>query len=139
MMSERRTPLIAAAATVLGATVGAVVAGISGGVIGTLAGAAMGVVVGLSGVRPLVALSVSLGTVIGVVLGRSIVAVLCAPAGCATMEWIAGIATGIGAFVGVGLVVALATRSFEEYGEAVSANGPARDVANEAGDSEQQP
>ena len=37
---------------------------------------------------------------------------------------VAAVVTGLGALVGVGLVVALVTRSFDEYHEAVAANRP---------------
>ncbi len=70
------------------------------------------------------ALSVVLGGVIGLVLGRSIVRVLCRPTGCPAVEWTAAAATAAGAVVGIGLVVALATRSFDEYREAVAAQRP---------------
>ena len=45
--------------------------------------------------------------------------VLCEPEGCVAFEAGAAIITGIGALVGIGLVVALATRSFDEYSDAV--------------------
>jgi hypothetical protein len=50
-------------------------------------------------------------------IGRSIAAALCRPGTCLGVEIVAAVLTGIGAFVGVGLIVALATRSFDEYRE----------------------
>lgn len=107
-------------------------AGIIGAALGwlvesTVAWITIGAVVGLGvaamivvfGVRPLVAAPVGIGAGIGAYLGGTIVGVLCEPAGCPAFEATATFATGIGALVGIGLVVALATRSFEEYQEAM--------------------
>lgn len=109
-----------------------VTAGIIGGALGwlvesTIAWVTIGAVVGLGtaamivvfGVRPLVAAPVGIGAGIGAYLGGTIVGVLCEPAGCPAFEAAAASATGIGALVGIGLVVALATRSFDEYQEAM--------------------
>jgi len=114
------TVAAAAAGGVLG-----LVAGSTGTVVvGATVGAATGAAIAFFRIRPLVSIAVAVGTVVGVVVGRSVIRVLCAPSGCPTVEWITGVATGLGAFVGVGLVVALATRSFDEYHEALAANRP---------------
>ncbi len=107
------------------------IAGLIGGGLGwliesTVAWITIGAVVGLGtaamivvfGVRPLVAAPVGTGAGIGAYLGGTIVGVLCDPAGCPAFEAAAASATGIGALVGIGLVMALATRSFDEYREA---------------------
>ena len=110
--------------------------GIVGGLIGrSLVWAIIGAVVGLGvavmtlvyQVRPLVAAPVGIGAGIGAYLGGTIVEVICEPKGCPAFETVAATTTGIGALVGIGLVVALATRSFDEYREAVArgAQGPA--------------
>lgn len=106
---------------------------IGGGIVGWLIGnslvwATIGAVVGLGvavmtlvyGIRPLVAAPVGIGAGIGAYLGGTIVEVICEPKGCPTFEAVAATTTGIGALVGIGLVVALATRSFDEYQEAVA-------------------
>ena len=49
---------------------------------------------------------------------------LCLPSECPAAESGAAIITAIGAFIGVGLVVALATRSFDEHREAIAAGRP---------------
>ena len=98
----------------------------------TLAWATIGAVVGLGvavmivwyRVRPLVAAPVGIGAGIGAYLGGKIVAVLCEPAGCPAFEATAATTTGLGALVGIGLVVALATRSFDEYREAQERGAP---------------
>lgn len=111
--------------------------GIIGGALGwlvesTVAWITIGAVVGFGvsamivvfGVRPLVAAPVGIGAGIGAYLGGTIVGVLCEPAGCPAFEATAASATGIGALVGIGLVVALATRSFDEYQEAIERGTP---------------
>lgn len=107
----------------------AIVGGIAGWLVGrSLIWATIGAVVGLGiaimivvyRVRPLVAAPVGIGAGIGAYLGGTIVGVLCEPAGCPAFEAVAATTTGIGALVGIGLVVALATRSFDEYQQAVA-------------------
>lgn len=103
-------------------------AGVIGGLLGWLVAtsaiwATAGAVIGIGtatmiivyGVRPLVAAPVGIGAGVGAYLGGTIVGVLCEPAGCAAFEAAAATTTGIGALVGIGLVVALATRSFDEF------------------------
>jgi hypothetical protein len=106
-----------------------VVGGIAGWLVGrSLIWSTIGAVVGLGiavmilvyRVRPLVAAPVGIGAGIGAYLGGTIVGVLCEPAGCPAFEAAAATTTGIGALVGIGLVVALATRSFDEYQQAIA-------------------
>ncbi|MFQ5554948.1 MAG: hypothetical protein ACE5GC_06215 [Acidimicrobiia bacterium] len=123
-MVERRDLPTIAATLVLGAVAGAALGATVGALVGGLTGALFGFAASATGVRPLVTLIVGSGTLVGFVLGRGVVRVLCAPSGCPATEWTAGAATGVGALIGVGLVVALATRSFDEYREAVAANRP---------------
>jgi hypothetical protein len=113
------------------AAAGAIVGWLAGGAAAAAAAGALGLLTGIAvgpiGVRPTVAVPVAVGGAVGFVLGRSVVRVLCAPQGCVAVEWIAGIATAIGALVGVGLVVALASRSFDEYREALTSGRPPPD------------
>ena len=108
-------------------------AGVGGGAIiggplaigfGLLLGAALATGAVILRVRPLVALSVALGAVAGLFVGASVVRVLCLPDECPGLEAFGGTVTAAGAVVGVGVVVALATRSFDEYREAVEAGRP---------------
>ncbi len=85
--------------------------------IGAIVGLGTAVMTVVFAVRPLVAIPVGFGAGIGAYLGGTIVGVLCEPAGCAAFEAVAATTTGLGALVGIGLVVALATRSFDEYQE----------------------
>jgi hypothetical protein len=85
--------------------------------VGALLGLGTAALIVIMGVRPVVAIPVALGGGIGAFVGGSIVGVLCEPGGCAVFEAAAATITGIGALVGIGLVVALVTRSFDEYYE----------------------
>lgn len=101
----------------VGVWAGEALGGLSGAIIGGLFGALMGIAVFLFAIRIMVAVPVFIGMVAGGVLGRSIVHALCLPESCKGTEIAAALLTGIGTLVGVGLVVALVTRSFDEYRE----------------------
>jgi hypothetical protein len=88
--------------------------------VGGVVGAGIAAMILLVGVRPIVAVPVGIGAGIGAYVGGTIVGVICEPQGCPAFQATAGIITGIGALVGIGLVVALATRSFDEYHAAVA-------------------
>ena len=117
-LSETRwLPLLAAG--IIGAALGWLVESTVAWItIGAVVGFGIAAMIVVFGVRPLVAAPVGVGAGIGAYLGGTIVGVLCEPAGCPGFEAAAASATGIGALVGIGLVVALATRSFDEYQEA---------------------
>lgn len=107
---------------VLGSVV-LVASGIAGGMaIGTtsavilgIIGAVLGGFVAAARIRWAVALPVIVGTVSGAVLGWAVTHTFCRPEGCPVQETAAATITGIGSLIGVGLVVALAARSFDEY------------------------
>jgi hypothetical protein len=107
-----------------------VAAMVLGGAMGWLVGTtstwlAIGAVIGLAvagmivvlGVRAIVAAPVGIGAGVGAYLGATVVGVICEPSGCPAFETAAGVTTGIGALVGIALVVALVSRSFDEYRE----------------------
>ena len=119
LMSVRWVPIVAAAA--IGGGLGWLVESTAAWTtIGAVVGIGIAAMIVVYRVRPLVAAPVGIGAGIGAYLGGTIVAVLCEPAGCPAFEAVAATTTGIGALVGIGLVVALATRSFDEYREAVN-------------------
>jgi len=97
----------------LGSTVLAVLIGIGGGAVGVLAARA--------NVRPAITMTVFVGAMAGALVGASIVETICLPGSCVALEMTAAGVTAIAAFVGVGLVAALVTRSFDEYNEHVAA------------------
>ncbi len=96
---------------------GWLLAGPAGGLVGGLIGAVIGILADRFAVRTAIAVSVTAGAVTGAFIGSSIVAVICRPETCLGLEVLAAILTGIGAFIGVGIIVALAARSFDEYRE----------------------
>jgi len=102
-------------------TVGA----LAGWALGAWGGAAIGIGMGVGYavlanrllVRAPVAIAVFAGTIVGALLGRNIAHVLCLPGSCVGVEITAALLLGAGALIGVGLVAALVTRSFDEYRE----------------------
>ena len=84
----------------------------------------MGLIADRAEVRPVVAVFVIAGTITGAFVGAAIAALLCQPESCLGVEIAAGVLTGIGALVGVGIIAALTARSFDEYRTAVAANRP---------------
>lgn len=103
------------ASTAAFAWLGGIGAGPVGAAIGAAAGAAAGWGAVRAGVRPIVGGPVLVGTAAGAVAGRSIVHALCLPGSCPGLEWTAASLTGLGSLVGIGLLVALVVRSFDEY------------------------
>lgn len=110
--------------TLFGVITGWLVAGPPTAVIGALLGAAIGIIAGRANVRPSITMTVFVGSMTGVLIGASIVETICLPASCVGLELTAGAVVGAASFVGVGLVAALVTRSFEEYREALDEGRP---------------
>jgi len=104
----------------------------TGIVIGALVGAGFGFGAARANVRPGVAMTVFVGAMTGGLIGSSVVSTICLPAACVPLEITAGIVTAIASFVGVGIVAALVTRSFDEYNERLDAGLPPTDVGCEA-------
>lgn len=107
-----------------GALPGLLLAGPIGGLVGAMLGGVMGLIAERAGIRRMVTLAVVAGTATGTFVGAAIAGVLCRPATCLWLEVTAGIVTGVGAFVGVGMIAALTARSFDEYRDAVAARRP---------------
>ncbi|HHC07433.1 MAG TPA: hypothetical protein ENK55_01770, partial [Actinobacteria bacterium] len=106
------------------AAYGAFLAGGPGAIGLGVLGAALGYLAARLGVRPVVSGSVLVGAAVGALVGSAIARTLCLPGTCRAVEVAAGLAGGLGAFVGVGIVVALVVRSFDEYREAASRGAP---------------
>ena len=104
---------------------------------GAALGAAFGYAAARFNVRPAVAMTVFVGAMAGGLIGSSIVSTICLPNTCTTLEVVAGIITAIASFIGVGIVAALVTRSFDEYNERVDAGLPPTGVGCEVGDGQQ--
>lgn len=119
-MATSRTVVVAVAAALGGMIVGWIVGqSVAWSAVGAVVGAGIAAMILFVGVRPIVAVPVGIGAGIGAYVGGTIVGVICEPTGCAAVEATAAAVTGLGALIGIGLVVALATRSFEEYHAAV--------------------
>ena len=119
-----RGALLGVTCAVIGFAGGLLLAGPVGGVIGAVAGGLAGTAAALLQMRAAVAITLVASLAVGAVIGQGIVHALCLPDGCGAAEAVGAIVMGIGAFVAVGLVAALVTRSFEEYHEAVAARRP---------------
>jgi len=101
-------------------------------VLGALLGAAFGFGAARANVRPGIAMTVFVGAMTGGLIGSSVVSTICLPSTCVPLEITAGIVTAIAAFIGVGIVAALVTRSFDEYNERIDAGLPPTGVGCEA-------
>ena len=118
----RASDLAATAVTALfGLVTGWLVAGTVGAAVGAVIGAGFGWFAGRSSVRPAITMTVFVGSMAGVLIGTSIVETICLPDSCVALETTAGVVVGLASLVGVGLVAALVTRSFDEYNESVAA------------------
>jgi hypothetical protein len=124
----------------LGAALAAVVALAGGWWAGAVPGLIVGGLVGIAaayaiwslGVRTVVAVPVVAGTFLGAVIGRAILRAICLPDSCVAFEVFGAVGTAVGAFVGVGLVVALVVRSFDEYrGNATGPAGPGEEAESD--------
>ncbi len=91
----------------------------SGGwtVIGLASGLGLGLLMARVSVRPAVGPSIAAGGLIGAWIGREIIRALCLPGSCTGLEIGGALFSGFGSMIGIGLVVALVVRSFEEYRE----------------------
>ena len=113
--------------------------GITGWLIGGNLGAVLGVVVfggpavvgARANVRPAIVATVLVGTMTGALIGSSIVQAICLPSTCTALEITGGLVSAALAFIGVGLVAALVTRSFDEYNERADAGLPPTGVGCE--------
>lgn len=101
-------------------------------VAGALVGAAFGFGAARANVRPAVAMTVFVGAMTGGLIGSSVVSTICLPATCVPLEITAGVVTALASFIGVGIVAALVTRSFDEYNERLDAGLPPTEVGCES-------
>jgi hypothetical protein len=100
-------------------------------VLGGLLGAGFGFAAAKANVRPGIAMTVFVGAMTGGLIGSSVVSTICLPATCVPLEITAGVVTAIASFIGVGIVAALVTRSFDEYNERLDAGLPPTGVGCE--------
>ncbi len=86
-------------------------------VLGLVAGLVFGWLMARAGVRATVGPAIVGGGIVGAWIGREIVRALCLPGSCVNVEVAGSVITGLGSTLGIGLVVALVVRSFDEYWE----------------------
>jgi hypothetical protein len=110
-----------AVTTIFGTITGWMLAGVGAAILGALVGAAFGFLAARANVRPSITMTVFIGAMAGALVGGSIVETICLPDSCVALETTAAGVSAIAAFIGVGLVAALVTRSFDEYDEHVAA------------------
>ncbi len=115
-----------------GAVTGWFISGPTLAAVGGVGGLVYGVIASRANVRPAIATTVFVGAMAGALIGASIVETICLPGSCAAAEASAAVALGLASFVGVGLVAALVTRSFDEYNESIAAGAQPPGVGCEA-------
>ncbi|GMQ93090.1 MAG: hypothetical protein BMS9Abin12_0567 [Acidimicrobiia bacterium] len=126
--------LAIAVSALVGAVTGWLIAESVGAVIGTTISVILAYVGVRANIRPGVVSTVLVGTMAGGLIGSSVVEAICLPASCRPLTVAGGLITAALSFVGVGLVAALVTRSFDEYNERIAAGLPPTGVGCEGGD-----
>lgn len=120
-MTVRSSDIAATVVTVcFGAVTGWFMEGAILAVLGAVGGLAFGVIASRANVRPAITATVFVGSMAGALIGASIVETICLPGSCGAAEAGAAVVIGLASFVGVGLVAALVSRSFDEYNESVA-------------------
>jgi hypothetical protein len=109
---------------VFGFITGVLIAGWIGGAVGAGLGIAFAFGAARANVRPVITMTVFVGAMTGVLIGSSIMQTICLPNTCVALEATGGVVIGLASLVGVGLVAALVTRSFDEYNEKIEAGQP---------------
>lgn len=117
-MTDRADVLLFAALAGIGWIAGMLfTSGPGWSLIGLALGGATGWLMARTGVRRAVGPAITAGGIVGAWIGREIIRALCLPGSCARVEVAGATLAGIGSLLGIGLVVALVVRSFEEYAE----------------------
>ncbi len=123
--------LAVSATGVFGAITGLLLGGVTGAVVGVTVFSVVGYLGVRANIRPAVVATVLVGTMAGALIGASIVEAICLPATCRPLEAAGAVVTAAVTFIGVGLVAALVTRSFDEYNEREAAGLPPTGVGCE--------
>jgi len=123
-----------ATSAAFGMITGSLLGGTPTAVAGAIIGIAFAYGAARARVRPVVAATVFAGASAGVLIGSSIVETICLPDTCVGFEITGGVVIGLAAMIGVGMVAALVTRSFDEYNESVAQGKEPPGVGCETGD-----
>ena len=123
---------------VANAAFGAVTGSLLGGTTAAFVGAATGAIFGLGAararLRPMIAVTMFVGAATGVLIGSSIVETICLPDTCVALEATGGVVLGIASMIGVGMVAALVTRSFDGFYESAAEGKEPPTVGCETGE-----
>lgn len=122
MLPGDRASIVASAA--FGGIAGWFILDVVGAIAGAILGALFAFFAARSRVRPLIATTAFVGAAAGALIGSSIIETICLPATCTAYEVGGGLVIGLASLIGVALVAALVTRSFDEYNEAVVEGRP---------------
>lgn len=126
--------LSVASSIFFGAVTGSLIGDMKGALIIATVSAMVAIGAIRARIRPGVVSTVLVGTMAGGLIGSSVVEAICLPSTCQTLETVGGLITAGLSFVGVGLVAALVTRSFDEYNERNETGLPPSGVGCETGD-----
>jgi hypothetical protein len=122
------------ATTILGAVTGWLIGGTPAMILTAAVFGGLAVLGARANIRPAIVSVVLAATMAGGLIGSGIVEAICLPSSCSTLEATGGVVTAILTFVGVGLVAALVTRSFDEYNEREAAGLPPTGIGCETDD-----
>lgn len=123
--------LAASASIFFGGVTGWILGGTTGALIGAFCAGALALGGIRVGVRSGVVVTVLLGTMAGGLIGSNVVHAICLPSSCKPIEVAGGLISAVVSFIGVGLVAALVTRSFDEYNERSASGLPPTGVGCE--------
>lgn len=121
-----------AASAAVGFAAGWVMGGAIPGIVFAVVGVVFAALANRYRVRAVISVPVFAGAMVGAVLGRGIVSVLCLPGSCVPLEVTSAALLAVGAAVGIGIVAALVVRSFDEYRAAIAARKPPPEPGCEA-------
>lgn len=116
---------------VFGAIAGILMFDLVGAIAFAALGATTAYVAARANVRPMIATTTFVGAAAGALIGASVVETICLPDTCTGFEVGGALVFGLASLVGVGLVAALVTRSFDEYNESVEEGNPPPEVGCE--------
>jgi len=119
------------ATSLFGAVTGWLLADVIGAVVSGVLFAVLAFLGARANIRPAIVSVVLVATMAGALIGSSIVEAICLPSTCTVFEATGGVVTAVLTFIGVGLVAALVTRSFDEYNEREAEGLPPTDVGCE--------
>jgi hypothetical protein len=119
------------ATSLFGAVTGWLLADVIGAVVSGVVVAFLAFLGARANIRPAIISVVLVATMAGALIGSSIVEAICLPSTCTVLEATGGAVTAVLTFIGVGLVAALVTRSFDEYNEREAQGLPPTEVGCE--------